>query len=161
MSAGGDDDNNTVASLVLSCLALPWSFSSSLLYPTSRYTAAGFSGRMPCAELADAIVSLGRETLLRAIRLVDGNKTWGTIVRLSDSEERAQTEKKRKEKKKPRSSDRLDLVLVLLIILVTSILFPPSPHFPLPFFLDQIRRHRLPLRGVPWKKPSSSLSNRC
>lgn len=35
-----------------------------------RYTAAGFSGRMPMAELADAIVESGRQTLVAAARTV-------------------------------------------------------------------------------------------
>lgn len=34
------------------------------------YTAAGFSGRLPFAELADSIVQSGRQTLENAIRLV-------------------------------------------------------------------------------------------
>ncbi|CAD6188320.1 unnamed protein product [Caenorhabditis auriculariae] len=37
---------------------------------TYGYTAANFSGRMPCAEVADAILGKGRETLERAIRMV-------------------------------------------------------------------------------------------
>ncbi|VDM17050.1 unnamed protein product [Hydatigera taeniaeformis] len=38
------------------------------------YTAASFSGRMPCVEVGDSIVHKGRECLERAIRLVeDGN----------------------------------------------------------------------------------------
>lgn len=37
---------------------------------TYGYTAAGFSGRMPCVDLADAIISKGRETLMEAMRLV-------------------------------------------------------------------------------------------
>ena len=36
------------------------------------YTAAGFSGRLPFAELADSIVQSGRQTLENAIRLVGG-----------------------------------------------------------------------------------------
>lgn len=38
---------------------------------TYGYTAANFSGRMPCVEIADAIVSKGRETLEEAIRIVN------------------------------------------------------------------------------------------
>ncbi len=38
---------------------------------TYGYTAAGFSGRMPCAEVADAIVSTARATLERAAALVE------------------------------------------------------------------------------------------
>ncbi|CAN0287552.1 unnamed protein product, partial [Hapterophycus canaliculatus] len=37
---------------------------------TYGYTAAGFSGRMPMAELADAIVESGRQTLVAAARTV-------------------------------------------------------------------------------------------
>lgn len=47
---------------------------------TYGYTAAGFSGRMPCADLADAIVSAGRSTLQRAIALVEGRPAWGARV---------------------------------------------------------------------------------
>ena len=36
---------------------------------TYGYTAAGFSGRMPCAELADSIVQCGRSTLERQFHL--------------------------------------------------------------------------------------------
>lgn len=38
-----------------------------------RYTAANWSGRMPCDEVADAIVSKGRETLENAIKYVNEN----------------------------------------------------------------------------------------
>ncbi len=34
---------------------------------TYGYTAAGFSGRMPCVELSDSVVSLGRATVENAI----------------------------------------------------------------------------------------------
>ncbi|KAH9284512.1 DNA polymerase zeta catalytic subunit [Echinococcus granulosus] len=37
------------------------------------YTAASFSGRMPCVEVCDSIVHKGRECLERAIRLVEGD----------------------------------------------------------------------------------------
>uniref|UniRef100_A0A915CSK1 DNA polymerase n=1 Tax=Ditylenchus dipsaci TaxID=166011 RepID=A0A915CSK1_9BILA len=40
---------------------------------TYGYTAANWSGRMPCEELADAILSKARETLERAIKLVTDN----------------------------------------------------------------------------------------
>ena len=42
---------------------------------TYGYTAANWSGRMPCEEVADAIVSMGRETLERAIRMVNEAKS--------------------------------------------------------------------------------------
>jgi DNA polymerase zeta len=34
---------------------------------TYGYTSASFSGRMPCAEIADSIVQTGRETLERVL----------------------------------------------------------------------------------------------
>lgn len=37
---------------------------------TYGYTSATFSGRMPCVEIADAIVQTGRETLERVRRSV-------------------------------------------------------------------------------------------
>jgi DNA polymerase zeta len=42
---------------------------------TYGYTAASFSGRMPCSELADAIVKAGRSTLEHAIEMVQGETT--------------------------------------------------------------------------------------
>lgn len=49
---------------------MPPFFSLFLFFLFSRYTAAGFSGRMPMAELADAIVESGRQTLVAAARMV-------------------------------------------------------------------------------------------
>lgn len=37
-------------------------------------------GRMPCVELADAIVQTARETLENAIRVVEGTKEWNAKV---------------------------------------------------------------------------------
>jgi DNA polymerase zeta len=53
---------------------------------TYGYTAAGFSGRMPMAELADAIVQSGRETLEAAIRLVEGTPAWRARVVYGDTD---------------------------------------------------------------------------
>jgi DNA polymerase zeta len=53
---------------------------------TYGYTAASFSGRMPCAELADAIVSTGRSTLQRAVALVEGRPAWGARVVYGDTD---------------------------------------------------------------------------
>lgn len=46
---------------------------------TYGYTAANFSGRMPCVEVGDSVVSKGRETLERAIKLVNNSK-WNAKV---------------------------------------------------------------------------------
>jgi DNA polymerase zeta len=53
---------------------------------TYGYTSASFSGRMPCAELADSIVSLGRATLEAAIRLVEGHAGWRAKVVYGDTD---------------------------------------------------------------------------
>jgi DNA polymerase zeta len=42
---------------------------------TYGYTSASFSGRMPCAEIADAIVSAGRQAMERIVDFVEA--TWG------------------------------------------------------------------------------------
>uniref|UniRef100_A0A0A9XF66 DNA-directed DNA polymerase n=1 Tax=Lygus hesperus TaxID=30085 RepID=A0A0A9XF66_LYGHE len=41
---------------------------------TYGYTGASHTGRMPCVDVAEAIVSLGRQTLQRAIALVHGER---------------------------------------------------------------------------------------
>ncbi|XP_013591840.1 PREDICTED: DNA polymerase zeta catalytic subunit isoform X1 [Brassica oleracea var. oleracea] len=51
---------------------------------TYGYTAAGFSGRMPCAELADSIVQCGRSTLEKAISFV--NENWNARVVYGDTD---------------------------------------------------------------------------
>lgn len=53
---------------------------------TYGYTSANFSGRMPCIEIGDSIVSKGRETLERAISLVHGNGDWGARVVYGDTD---------------------------------------------------------------------------
>eukprot|EP00775_Hariotina_reticulata_P012068 gene12067-12209_t len=50
------------------------------------YTSASFSGRMPFAELADAIVQSGRVTLENAIRLVEGHPSWRAHVVYGDTD---------------------------------------------------------------------------
>src|SRR5271154_3091968 len=44
---------------------------------TYGYTSASFSGRMPCAEIADSIVQTGRETLEKVLSNVDRRLTAG------------------------------------------------------------------------------------
>ncbi|KAM7473815.1 hypothetical protein LguiB_021058 [Lonicera macranthoides] len=53
---------------------------------TYGYTAAGFSGRMPCAELADSIVQCGRRTLETAISLVNTHDKWKAKVIYGDTD---------------------------------------------------------------------------
>ncbi|XP_073113931.1 DNA polymerase zeta catalytic subunit isoform X4 [Elaeis guineensis] len=53
---------------------------------TYGYTAAGFSGRMPCAELADSIVQCGRRTLETAISYVNANPKWKARVVYGDTD---------------------------------------------------------------------------
>ncbi|KAI8818419.1 putative DNA polymerase zeta catalytic subunit [Fimicolochytrium jonesii] len=53
---------------------------------TYGYTGASFSGRMPCVEIADAIVQTGRATLERAIDLIHQTKKWGAEVVYGDTD---------------------------------------------------------------------------
>ena len=53
---------------------------------TYGYTAASFSGRMPCVDIADAIVQSARETLESAIRLVEDTKRFGATVVYGDTD---------------------------------------------------------------------------
>ncbi|KAJ8355995.1 hypothetical protein SKAU_G00187890 [Synaphobranchus kaupii] len=53
---------------------------------TFGYTAANFSGRMPCVEVGDSIVHKARETLERAIKLVNDTKKWGAHVVYGDTD---------------------------------------------------------------------------
>ncbi|XP_063242557.1 uncharacterized protein LOC134542336 isoform X2 [Bacillus rossius redtenbacheri] len=53
---------------------------------TYGYTAANFSGRMPCVEVGDSVVSKGRETLERAIKLVENTARWDARVVYGDTD---------------------------------------------------------------------------
>ncbi|KAI9193679.1 putative DNA polymerase zeta catalytic subunit [Polychytrium aggregatum] len=53
---------------------------------TYGYTGATYSGRMPCVEIADAIVQTGRVTLERAISLINKTKKWGAQVVYGDTD---------------------------------------------------------------------------
>lgn len=53
---------------------------------TYGYTAAGFSGRMPCAELADSIVQCARSTLEKAISYVNAQEKWKARVIYGDTD---------------------------------------------------------------------------
>ncbi|KAL1457720.1 hypothetical protein WDU94_007916 [Cyamophila willieti] len=53
---------------------------------TYGYTAANFSGRMPCVEVGDSVVSKGRETLQKAIEIVNTTKKWQCRVVYGDTD---------------------------------------------------------------------------
>ncbi|XP_015432671.1 PREDICTED: DNA polymerase zeta catalytic subunit [Dufourea novaeangliae] len=53
---------------------------------TYGYTSANFSGRMPCIEIGDSVVSKGRETLERAIKIVESTPKWGARVVYGDTD---------------------------------------------------------------------------
>ncbi|XP_067240784.1 DNA polymerase zeta catalytic subunit isoform X3 [Chanodichthys erythropterus] len=53
---------------------------------TFGYTAASFSGRMPSVEVGDSIVHKARETLERAIKMVNDTKKWGARVVYGDTD---------------------------------------------------------------------------
>lgn len=53
---------------------------------TFGYTAANYSGRMPSVEVGDSIVHKARETLERAIKLVNDTQKWGARVVYGDTD---------------------------------------------------------------------------
>ncbi|PCH36835.1 DNA/RNA polymerase [Wolfiporia cocos MD-104 SS10] len=53
---------------------------------TYGYTSATYSGRMPAVEIADSIVQSGRETLEKAVHLIDSTKKWGAKVVYGDTD---------------------------------------------------------------------------
>lgn len=53
---------------------------------TYGYAGASYTGRMPCVEIADSIVSKGRETLEHAIDIVEGRSEWGAEVIYGDTD---------------------------------------------------------------------------
>ncbi|CCH40490.1 DNA polymerase zeta subunit [Wickerhamomyces ciferrii] len=53
---------------------------------TYGYTSASFSGRMPCSDIADAIVQTGRETLDKAVDIIEGQSSWGAKVVYGDTD---------------------------------------------------------------------------
>lgn len=53
---------------------------------TYGYTSASFSGRMPCAEIADSIVQTGRETLEKAMALIHSFTRWNAEVVYGDTD---------------------------------------------------------------------------
>ena len=53
---------------------------------TYGYAGASYTGRMPCVEIADSIVSKGRETLENAIELVESRAEWNAKVIYGDTD---------------------------------------------------------------------------
>ncbi|KAI9332155.1 hypothetical protein DFJ73DRAFT_856131 [Zopfochytrium polystomum] len=53
---------------------------------TYGYAGASFSGRMPCSDIADAIVQTGRASLEMAMRVVQQNPQWGGRVVYGDTD---------------------------------------------------------------------------
>lgn len=53
---------------------------------TYGYTSASFSGRMPCAEIADSIVQTGRETLEKAKVMIEMESRWDAEVVYGDTD---------------------------------------------------------------------------
>jgi DNA polymerase zeta len=53
---------------------------------TYGYTSASYSGRMPNSDIADSIVSCARETLLKAVKIIEGNPKWGATVVYGDTD---------------------------------------------------------------------------
>lgn len=54
---------------------------------TYGYTAAGFSGRMPCVELADSVLAFSRHSLEKVIKIVNESEdTKGTRIIYGDTD---------------------------------------------------------------------------
>ena len=53
---------------------------------TYGYTSASFSGRMPCVDIADAIVSTGRKALEQAVHLIESTPEWNAQVEYGDTD---------------------------------------------------------------------------
>ncbi len=77
-----DPDNKTLRKL-LNNRQLALKLTANVTY---GYTSASFSGRMPCAEIADSIVQTGRETLEKAIALIHEVPRWGAEVVYGDTD---------------------------------------------------------------------------
>jgi DNA polymerase zeta len=59
---------------------------ANIKFISDGYTAAGFSGRMPMAELADAIVQSGRSTLEWTMNYIATNSKWQARVLYGDTD---------------------------------------------------------------------------
>ncbi|KAK9448579.1 uncharacterized protein V1518DRAFT_417602 [Limtongia smithiae] len=77
------DSNDTCLKKLLNNRQLALKFIANVTY---GYTSASFSGRMPCVEIADAIVQSGREILERSIELINTTEKWGAKVVYGDTD---------------------------------------------------------------------------
>ncbi|KAF5313110.1 hypothetical protein D9619_003181 [Psilocybe cf. subviscida] len=80
MKRVGDDK---VRKKVLNARQLSLKYIANVTY---GYTSASFSGRMPAVEIADSIVQSGRETLEKAIDVIESTKKWGAKVVYGDTD---------------------------------------------------------------------------
>lgn len=81
--AMGEEKKNKGLYRLLDARQLGLKFLANVTY---GYTSATFSGRMPAVEIADSIVQTGRETLERAIDLINSTKKWGARVVYGDTD---------------------------------------------------------------------------
>ncbi|XP_063988872.1 uncharacterized protein LOC135168522 [Diachasmimorpha longicaudata] len=77
------DKNDKTLQRVLHSRQLGLKFLANVTY---GYTAANFTGRMPCMEVGDSVVSKAKETLERAIKLVESTAKWGVRVVYGDTD---------------------------------------------------------------------------
>ncbi|KAF8337368.1 uncharacterized protein EI90DRAFT_3279675 [Cantharellus anzutake] len=81
--AKGDKALSCILMKILDARQLSLKYIANVTY---GYTSASFSGRMPCVEIADSIVESGRQTLEKAIDLIDGTPAWGGRVVYGDTD---------------------------------------------------------------------------
>jgi DNA polymerase zeta len=82
-SADSDSDGYDILRRVLDARQLSIKYLANVTY---GYTGAGFSGRMPMAELADAIVQCGRSTLEWAMHYIQNHSNWKAEVVYGDTD---------------------------------------------------------------------------
>lgn len=75
--------NNTALQRILHSRQLGLKLIANVTY---GYTAANMNGRMPSVEVGDSVVSKGRETLERAINMVESNEKWRVRVCYGDTD---------------------------------------------------------------------------
>ncbi|KAG1864196.1 hypothetical protein DFJ58DRAFT_680547 [Suillus subalutaceus] len=78
-----DSKTDKALSRVLDARQLSLKYIANVTY---GYTSATYSGRMPAVEIADSIVQSGRETLEKAIEVINSNAKWGAKVVYGDTD---------------------------------------------------------------------------